>query len=296
MALTLAEAQKRFQNPLERAIVKTFLDESPIVRNTVIRNIQGNALKFNRENTLPTAAFRAVNASVAASNQAVDQVTVDLKILASLLQVDTFLDATTPDLRDQELLAQIKSLVLDANKAMFKGDAGTNPLEFNGLQVQTAALSQEVDNGGGVLSLSKLREAVIKCKGTGKAVYMNQDLYIAVQNAAEDPSISTIRVGKDQFGADVPMIAGAPIYMAGEDTTGVQVLPFTEEVAGTNTSIYVVAHGNGFTLLQNGDLRTREVADPFARKWAFEWFLAPTVWEKRGVVRLKKIIAGAAVK
>jgi len=307
-APTLAEAQKRQQNPLLLAIIQTFIAEWPILRNAVVAPINGNALTFNREGTLPAPAFRAVNGTVADSSQVVASTTVSLKILASHLKLDQFLDATAPTMAAQELSAQIKAIALDGNKAVFKGSATSNPLECDGLQVQTTALGTVIANNGasGALSLAKLRELVLKTKGTNKALYMNEGLFLRFQSAADDPTITNISRTTDQYGLTIPVFDGVPVYMAGEDSTGAQVLPFTE---GTNTdesSIYCVAHGDGFRFLTNtnpaGDtvdtlgVRTRQKPGSFGKEWEFEWYFAPTILEKKGVYRLSGVKDLPAVK
>lgn len=306
MAITLAEAQKRRQNPLELAIVKTFEENWPILRNSQIAAIDGNALTFNREGTLPAPAFRAVNGSVSATNQVVNQTTIPLKILANKLQIDQFLNATTPNMASQELRAQIKGIALDGNKAVFKGDSGTNALECDGLQKQTTDLSTVIDNGTAALKLTNLRKLIVETKGTNKALYMSQDMYLHFWNASEDPTISNVSRTADQFGREQLFFGGVPVNMVGEDTDGNDILPF-EEGAGTNeTSIYCVAHDMGFRFLNNTNgtdiqdefgIRVRPKSDgDFAKEWEFEWYFAPTIWEKNGVYRLSGITDGAITK
>lgn len=308
MAVTLAEAQKRRDNPLILAILMTFIEEWPLLRNSQIMAVDGNALRFNREGTLPTVNFRAINGTVAASNAAVTPVTVPLKILAGLLKIDTFLDATTPNLASQEMRAQIKALALDGNAAFFKGDSATNPNEPDGLQKITTGLGTVVANNGagGALSLAKLQELVVKTKGSNKALYCNEAVYLHLSAAASDPAKSNIQRTQDEMGNTVMVFAGARVYMAGEDSQGAQVLPFDEGVATDETSVYCVAHGEGFRVLNNTAgtdqvdelgirMRPKDNAE-FSKAWEFEWFMAPCVMEKRGVYRLSGVKDLPAVK
>lgn len=311
MAITLAEAQKRAQNPLLTAIIKTFLAEWPILRNASILGIQGNAVTINRETTLPTTAWRAINGTIADSSQVVTPVTFSLKILAGLLKVDEFLLATTPGLAQQELAAQIKALALGGNLAIFKGDSSGGSNQPDGLQVQCVANGSEItnDGAGNALSLARLYELVVKTQGSNKVIYCNETIYLRLLAAASDPTLTNISRSVDQFGNPVLSVGGARVEMAGETAAGTQVLPFDEGVGTDETSVYCVAHGDGgFQFLNNtnaanGDqlaefgVRVRPRGNnQFAETTEFEWYMCPAIFEKRSVYRLKAIKDLPAVK
>ena len=61
MALTLVEAAKRSQNPIQSAIIEMYARNSDILMSLPFDTIQGNALRYNREETLPGIGFRGVN-------------------------------------------------------------------------------------------------------------------------------------------------------------------------------------------------------------------------------------------
>ena len=53
MALTLAEAAEALSNDLvQRGVIETILEESPILMMLPFETIEGNSFKYNQENTL----------------------------------------------------------------------------------------------------------------------------------------------------------------------------------------------------------------------------------------------------
>src|SRR3712207_7887787 len=60
MALTLVEAAKLTQDLLLRGVVETIVSESQVLAYLPFMDVTGNALTYNQEATLPTAAFMAV--------------------------------------------------------------------------------------------------------------------------------------------------------------------------------------------------------------------------------------------
>ena len=57
MALTLAEAAKLSNDVVLQGVVETVIKESRVLEVTPFIDMAGNALTYNRENALPTAAF-----------------------------------------------------------------------------------------------------------------------------------------------------------------------------------------------------------------------------------------------
>ena len=61
MALTLIEAAKQIENPIQSGLVEQFARSTDILMALPFEGIQGNALRYNREQTLPGIGFRGVN-------------------------------------------------------------------------------------------------------------------------------------------------------------------------------------------------------------------------------------------
>ena len=62
--LTLTEASKLIQNPLQRGVVETFARTSPVLERLPFMDVNGNAYSYNVEQTLPGIAFGMKTCSV----------------------------------------------------------------------------------------------------------------------------------------------------------------------------------------------------------------------------------------
>jgi len=61
--LTLLEAAKLTQDPLKRGVIEIFPRTSPVLERLPFFNVNGQAYKYNIEETLPGIAFRGINES-----------------------------------------------------------------------------------------------------------------------------------------------------------------------------------------------------------------------------------------
>jgi len=103
MAITLDEASKLSQDILLRGVIETIIKDSPILQELPFIEIVGNGLTYNREKTLPGAAWYDVNESWAVPTPPTfEQVTATLKILGENADVDNFLKATRSNVQDLE--------------------------------------------------------------------------------------------------------------------------------------------------------------------------------------------------
>jgi hypothetical protein len=103
MSILLAEASKLSTDILLKGIIETIVKDSPILQKLPFIQIVGNSLKYNRERTLPTAAWYApVTGTWAASPPTFEQVTASLSILGVDADVDNFLKSTRSNVQDLE--------------------------------------------------------------------------------------------------------------------------------------------------------------------------------------------------
>ena len=94
MALTLVEAAKLTQDLLLRGVVETIVSESQVLAYLPFMDVTGNALTYNQEATLPTAAFMAVGDTWTEDTPTFAQKTAKLAILGGDADVDNFLQQT----------------------------------------------------------------------------------------------------------------------------------------------------------------------------------------------------------
>jgi hypothetical protein len=139
MSVTLVEAAKHAQgrnDTVLSAIIELYAQSSDILQALPFTNIQGNALKYSREETLPGIGFRGVNGSYTESTGIVNPVTETLVIAGGDLDVDKFIvDTMGSDIRGAHEAMKIKALAGRWTKEFLKGDNETDPTVFSGLVI-----------------------------------------------------------------------------------------------------------------------------------------------------------------
>src|SRR4051812_9823678 len=125
MAVTLAQAAVLSNNDLQRGILETFVQESPVLDRLPLLTIQGNAYAYNTEATLPGVAFRSVNEAYTESTGTFNQLTESLVILGGDADVDRFIVQTRGNLFDQraaQTRLKVKAASYKFQDAFFNGD------------------------------------------------------------------------------------------------------------------------------------------------------------------------------
>jgi hypothetical protein len=169
MALTLAEASKLSQDMLLTGVIETIIQESPVLQAMPFIQVAGNGLTYNRENTLPSAAFYDVGDEWSESTPTFTQVTVALKILGGDADVDNFLKATRSNLQDLEAtVVQLKAKAVQQkfDDTFVNGDTSEDPKSFDGID-RLCAVGQALSMGedGGTLTMAKVDELIDTVKG-----------------------------------------------------------------------------------------------------------------------------------
>ena len=130
MALTLAQAALLSENDLQRGVLETFVQESPVLDRIPMLDIEGNAYAYNKEATLPGVAFRSVNEAYVESTGTVVQATESLVILGGDADVDRFIVRTRGNLNDQratQLAMKIKASSYKFQDTFINGDVAVDP-------------------------------------------------------------------------------------------------------------------------------------------------------------------------
>ena len=298
MALTLVEAAKLHGGEVMRsAIIELYAQGSEVLRMLPFDDIQGNALRYNREETLPGIGFRGVNEAYTESTGVINPVTEPLVIAGGDLDVDEFILRTMgQDQRSVQEAMKVKALALRWTRAFIKGDNTSEPREFDGLQVRltgTQLISAGSTSGGTALSLGKLDEAIDAVENP-TALLMNRTMRRRLSAAARSTSVGGyITYALDEFGRQVTMYNELPILVIDQDNTGAEILPFTEAAAAggaTATSIYVVSFGEGrLQGIQNGAMDVRdlgELQEKPAKRTRVEWYSGIALFNARAAARL----------
>lgn len=308
MALTLVEAAKINSGDVIRsAVMEMFARESDILQALPFEGIQGNAIKYNREAALPGIAFRGVNESFPESAGVLNPVTEALVIAGGDLDVDRFIIQTQGQgVRSTHEQMKVKALAAGWTARFIKGDAETNPREFDGLQkrlIGAQVISAGSTSGGAALSLAALDEAIDAVDNPTHLI-MSKSMRRRFTAAARDPAVAGyVTYTQDAFGRRIAAYNDLPILVAYGSNGGDDILPFTEAAAAgsaTASSLYVVSLGDGKLVgIQNGDMDVRDLGElqsaPVYRT-RVEWFTGIAMYHGRAAARLRDIGNLAIVK
>lgn len=305
MALTLVEAAKQSQNPIQSAIIEMYAQSSDIMAALPFQNINGNALRYNREETLPGIGFRGVNEAYTESTGIINPMTEPLVIAGGDLDVDTFiLNTMGMQQRSVQEAMKVKSLALAWTKQLIKGDSLSDPRGFDGLQVRLTGnqlMYAGTADGGNALSLAKLDEAIDKVENPTHLI-MNKAMRRRLSAAARLSTVGGyITYDLNAFGRRVMYYNDLPILVVDSDNEGTDILRFNEIAStgstATATSIYVVSFGDGkLTGIQNGVMDVRDLGELQSKpavRTRVEWFAGIAMFHGKAACRLGGILDAA---
>ncbi len=316
MAVTLAEAAVLSQNTLQRGVIETFVQVSPILDRLPLLGIDGNAYAYNKEATLPGVAFRAVNEAYVESTGTVVQASESLVILGGDADVDKFIVATRGNLNDQratQTAMKVKSLSYKFQDTFFNGDIAVDTKAFDGLRKRLTG-AQVLDagvNGLGPVAgghdfldqLDRLMAAVPGINGQNGAIYANAAIHARLASSLRRLGGGDF-IREDLTGKRVLTYNGVPVLDAGQTPAGVDILPQTE-TQGTSTtasSMYAVRFGqdegdqavtglasNNLLLPTPYDLGELDTKPVFRTR--IDWYCGLATFGGRAAARLRGVLA-----
>jgi len=295
MALTLAESAKLSQDMLQRGVIETIIEESPVLDRLPFITVEGNSFKYNQENTLGGAAFYAVNAVWAEATATFTQKTANLSILGGDADVDNFIQRTRSNLQDQRAIQtqlKAKSVARKFEDSFITGDVTADSNAFDGLRRLTVA-GQIVTAGanGAALTLAMLDQLIDLVKGGKPDILMMSKRTRRKLKSLLVASAHYVEQGSDQFGRQVMFYDGIPVSVS-------DFQPDTE-TQGTETaasSIYAIhfSEADGLGGLQNGDIETVDVGQletKDASRVRIRWYVGLALLRDSAIARLQGINA-----
>ncbi len=305
MALTLIEAAKlETGDAIRQAIIEIYAGSSSILSALPFENIQGNALKYNRESSLPGVGFRGVNESYTASTGVLNPLVEALVIAGGDLDVDKFIvDTMGANQRSTHEAMKVRALALAWTAKFIKGDTANDAREFDGLQTRITG-SQKIAAGatanGTALSLAKLDELIDQTENPTHLI-MSKAMARKFATAGRTTAVSGyVTYDKNELGQRITRYNDLPLLTVDLDNTGTAILPFTEAASSgtaTATSIYCVSFSDGGMLgLQNGGIDVRDLGElETAPKYRtrVEWYNGIAVFNGRAASRLWSIADSA---
>lgn len=306
IALTLLEAAKQETGDVYKSgVIELYAGSSSILMNLPFENIAGNAMKYNREQSLPGVGFRGVNEAYTPSTGILNPLTEALVIAGGELDVDKFIvDTMGAGQRTSHEAMKIRALSLAWTRKFIKGDTASDPREFDGLQVRTVGnqlIPAGSTTGGTPLSLELLDEAIDQTLNPTHMI-MSKAMARKFSAAGRLTSVSgNINYSPDQLGRRIMSYNGIPILTVDLDNAGNRILGFDEVSytggawggTATGTSIYIVSiGGDSLTGIQNGGIDVRDLGElqtaPVYRT-RIEWYNGLAVFNGRAVTRLGSI-------
>lgn len=315
MAVTLIESAKLSTDMLQRGVIETFVQNSPVLDRLPLLPIEGNAYAYNSEGSLPGVAFRGVNEAYVESTGTVNQATESLSILGGDADVDAFIVQTRGNLNDQratQTAMKVKAASYKFQDHFFNGDVAVEPKGFDGLKKRLTG-NQVLDaasNGSPVLGngasdaqaffdlLDDLVSRVPGIDGANGAIYANSVLQGKIRSAGRRlGGVETVR--EDLTGKRVLMWNGIPVLDPGNNLAGAPILGQneTQGTAEDTSSIYAVRFGQdegdqAVTGLTNGGVMVKdlgELQEKPAYRTRIEFYCGVAVFGGKAAARLRGI-------
>lgn len=309
---TLLEATKSGDNQIARGIVETFVRESPIIEALPWTAFAGIAYVTNKENGLPTVAFRDVNETYTRSWGSDTQDFWGVAIMGGEVFVDNFLVDVTgsrESIKAKQFAKMAKAMAMTFDYYAFNG-AGTSKT-FKGLKTLISeGFGQSLTNSatGATISLDKLDEAndLFRNQGGADAIWLNRTVRRQITSKARTSvtGVSLIDVGTDSFGRQVTSWNGIPLTVVGYGINGsgtmVENLAFDEDPGDSTSdcsSLYLVKLGeadlHGLSG-KNGSLMVNDFGETQAAPGhlgRIEWYPGICIPNQYSIVRVPGITA-----
>ena len=320
MAITLTEAAKLSTTDLQKGVLETFVQTSPVLDRIPMLEIEGNAYAYNSEATLPGVEFRAVNGSYSESTGTVNQKSETLAILGGDADVDRFIQQTRSNLNDQratQTAMKVKAISYKFQDTFINGDSSTDANSFDGLKKRLTG-NQVIDaatNGLPVVGssnadihtfldkLDELLAAVPGINGTNGAIYANAKIIRKIASALRHVGLDMVLM-EDITGKRAIQWNGIPILDLGTTAaaTPVDILPLTETqgTATATSSIYAVKFGadegdQAVTGLTNGGVQVEDLGQLQSKpayRTRIEFYCGMAVFGGKAAARLKGVLNG----
>ncbi len=292
MALTLSEAAKLSTDMIQRGVVETILEESPVLRMLPFITVTGNTYKYNQENTLGGAQFYAVGGTWTEGTATFTQKTANLAILGGDADVDNFLQRTRSNLTDQravQIALKAKSVARTFEQTFITGDTSVDANSFDGIRKLCAA-GQTISSGtnGGALTLSNLDQVEDLILGAKPDVFLMSRRTRRRLKALLAQSTHYVESGT-AFGRQVMLYDGIPVEVS-------DFQPDTEtQGSGSNlSSLYAIhfSEADGVAGLQNGGIEVIDIGQletKDAERTRLRWYVSIALLRDSALARMSAI-------
>lgn len=304
MGVTLFESAKASGEVRKVAVAKTMVENSPVLDRIKFKTIQGNAYRYDQEQTLPTVAFRGIGGTYTANEGTYKPVAEVITIMGGEVNVDNFQVKTqgnVHNIKKKQYSLKARAAAHKFNETFFEGDSNVDVFSFDGVRKRLGT-SQVIlaGPGGAALTLDMLDQLLDKVPFQNKVLYMNRTLrrkvtsLVRAQNGFFKSDIEL-----DEFGKQITRYDGVPILLVEYMHDASTVLDFDEDPGdGTadTASIYCITFGDEeytYGLLgAGGDWEVRDFGELEAKPQhmgRIEVYLGMTIDHPRSAARLRGI-------
>ncbi len=236
---SLAEAQKLVQSELLAGIVQETFEEGQLLQKLPVVTIDSKSLLYNREGTLPSAAFYDIHEQIPwQADVNFTQKEVALKIIARQDVLDKFMLKTYKNPNDYRtiILQTLRKGVMrtvedkliygniDNDAAEFDGVGHMLPADIAGSEAWAAANPQAYDMGGASapVTMKVIRELIDAVRPKPSILLMTRTMRNTLSATAFEKGlvlantnpVRPLTGGADTFGARVDYFDGIPIVIS----------------------------------------------------------------------------------
>jgi len=283
---SLAEAQKLVQSTLLAGVVQETYEEGQLLQRLPVTTIDSKSLLYNREGTLPTAAFYGIHEQIPWSADVnFTQKEATLKISARSDILDNFMMKTYKNPNDYRtvILSTLRKGVMrtiedkliygniDNDADEFDGIGHLLPADIAGSETWAAANPQAYDMGGAstAVTMVRMRQLVDAVRPKPSFLLMTRTMRNTLSATAFEKGIVLASAGigaghitysKNEFGGRIDYFDGVPIvisdYLGGAYGETDNTVNKATSASGI-TSIWAIRTGQisdgGLCLITGGD-------------------------------------------
>jgi hypothetical protein len=292
MALLLSESAKLSNDMVQRGVIETIIEESPVLQMLPFETIEGNSYKYNQENTLGGAQFYAVNGTWTEATASFTQKTANLSILGGDADVDNFIQRVRSDIQDQRAVQtalKAKSVARSFEQTFVGGDTAADANSFDGVW-KLATAGQTID-ANAALGLTHVDQLVDKVLGGKPDLLLTTRKQRRALKGLLAASAHYVERGETSFGRQVMLYDGIPVeisdFLGDVETSGAMT-------GGSQSSMYAIHFSalDGLVGLQNGsvevvDLGQLESKD--ATRVRIRWYVGLALLRDSAIGRVKRL-------
>ena len=297
MPLLLAESAKLSNDLVQRGVIETILEESPMLRVMPFLEVEGNSFKFNQESTLGGAAFYAVNGVWSEGSATFTQKTTNLAILGGDADVDNFVQRARSNVSDQRAIQTVlkaKDVARKWESTVLYGDSTADPNAFDGLStlITTTGAGPQVITpaaGGGAMTLALVDQLIDLVRGGKPDCLLTTRKQRRKLKALLTASAHYVESGESAFGRQIMQYDGIPVLIS-DFLTDTEV---ADNGTGSSFSSMWALHfspADGLTGLTNGGIEALDIG-PLETKDAsrvrIRWYVGQALLRDSAVGRLR---------